>query len=263
MDRTTILGLALGILAVGVAMFYKHIPFMVLLNPAAIFVIFVGTAAAVVNAFPLQDIKKVPVLLKIIFTEQKLASPIATIKLFKDLSGVARREGLLALETRLGEIDDPFLRSGLTLAIDGQTSEFIRDVLNEEISAMEDRHQVGVSIFSQAATYAPTLGVLGAVLGLIAAMGEMNNAELLGAAIAAAFVATVFGIFTGYVIWNPFANKLKRKSSEEIKLKELMIEGILSVLEGQPPTIIEQKLAAYLPVKERVLLAREDETESA
>ncbi|HAQ07755.1 MAG TPA: flagellar motor protein MotA, partial [Bacillus bacterium] len=102
-----------------------------------------------------------------------------------------------------------------------------------------------------AGTYAPTLGVLGAVVGLIAALSHMDNTDELGRAISAAFVATLLGIFTGYVLWHPFANKLKRKSKQEAKVKYMMIEGILSILEGEAPRVIEQKLASYLPAGER------------
>lgn len=124
-------------------------------------------------------------------------------------------------------------------------------MLSEEIEAMESRHQAGAAIFSQAGTYAPSLGVLGAVLGLIAALGNMGDTEKLGHAISAAFVATMLGIFSGYVLWHPFANKLKRKSKQEVKMKEIMLEGVLSILAGEAPRVIEQKLASYLPSGER------------
>lgn len=123
--------------------------------------------------------------------------------------------------------------------------------MEEELDAIEERHQAGAAIFSQAGTYAPTLGVLGAVLGLIAALGDLNDMDALGYAIAAAFVATLFGIFTGYVLWHPFANKLKRKSKQEILVKSLIVEGILSVQAGVPPRAIEDKLMVYVPHSER------------
>lgn len=147
----------------------------------------------------------------------------------------------------------------MNLAIDGQSADYIRDVLSEEIDAMEERHQTGASIFALAGTYAPTLGVLGAVIGLIAALGNMEDTDTLGHAISAAFVATLLGIFTGYVLWHPFANKLKRKSKHEVKVKYMMIEGVLSLLEGETPKVIEQKLASYLPTAERKKLLQESE----
>ncbi|MFE8697306.1 flagellar motor stator protein MotA [Cytobacillus sp. FJAT-53684] len=251
MDKTSVIGLILGIAALGVGMVLKGVPIQALANPAAILIILVGTAATVVIAFPASEIKRVPKLFGIIFKEKKQMNPIDLIKMISEWAQLARKEGLLALEAKTSEIDDPFLKNGLSLAVDGQSADYIRDVLSEEIEAMEERHSAGALIFTQAGTYAPTLGVLGAVVGLIAALGNMSDTDALGHAISAAFVATLLGIFTGYVLWHPFANKLKRKSKLESKLKSMMIEGVLSVLEGEAPRIIEQKLASYLPVGDR------------
>ncbi|MBS4220248.1 flagellar motor stator protein MotA [Bacillus sp. FJAT-49711] len=251
MDRTTLIGIILGIVAVGVGMVLKGVSLFALINPAAILIIIVGTMASVITAFPTSEIKKVPKLFGIIFKEKKSLKAKDLILEFSDLAQLARKEGLLALEATIEDIEDPFMKNGLNLAVDGQSADYIREVLNEEIDAMEDRHAVGASIFSQAGTYAPTLGVLGAVIGLIAALGNMDNTDELGKAISSAFVATMLGIFTGYVWWHPFANKLKQKSKEEVRIKEMMVEGILSILEGEAPRVIEQKLASYLPASER------------
>lgn len=232
-------------------MILKGTSLTVLINPAAFLIIIVGTIASVTIAFPLSELKRVPMLLRIIFKKQKTTDTVELIHLFTDLAQLARREGLLALETRINDLEDPFLRNGLSLAVDGHSADYIRDVLTEEIEAMEERHRSGALIFSQAGTYAPTLGVLGAVVGLIAALGDMSSSESLGKAISAAFVATLLGIFTGYVLWHPFANKLKRKSMMEANTKYLMIEGILSILEGEAPRMIEQKLVSYLPSRKR------------
>lgn len=235
MDKTSLIGIILAIIAVGVGMVFKGVSPAVLLNPAAILIILVGTVAAVVIAFPASEIKRVPKLFGILFKEQKVQDTKELIRLFSEWAQLARKEGLLALEAKTDEIEDPFLRNGLSLSVDGQSAEYIRDVLTEEIEAMEERHRSGALIFTQAGTYAPTLGVLGAVIGLIAALGNMSDAEALGHAISAAFVATLMGIFTGYVLWHPFANKLKRKSHVEASQKYLMIEGVLSILEGEAP----------------------------
>lgn len=251
MDVSTVIGLVIGVLALFVGMIMKGVAASSLLNTAAILIIIFGTIASVVIAFPMSDLKTVPKLFKIIFTEQKLKSDADIIKMFSSWADVARREGLLSLETKTSEIDDMFLKNGLGLAIDGQNADYIRDVLSEEVEAMEERHSVGAQIFSQAGTYAPTLGVLGAVVGLIAALQDLTDIDKLGFAISAAFIATLLGIFTGYVLWHPFANKLKRKSADEVRQKMMMIEGILSVLEGEAPRVIEQKLASYLSMEER------------
>lgn len=251
MDIATIIGVILGCVAVFVGMVLKGASLSILINPAAILIIIAGTIASILVAFPTKELKRVPKLLKIIFFEKQTTSDVEIIEMFSKWADLARREGLLSLESKTMEIDDPFLRNGLSLAIDGQNADYIRDVLNEEVEAMEERHASGAQIFSQAGTYAPTLGVLGAVVGLIAALGDMSDIDALGHAVSSAFVATLLGIFTGYVLWHPFANKLKRKSAIEVKQKRLMIEGILSVLEGEAPRIIEQKLLSYITNEER------------
>lgn len=263
MDFSTVIGLVIGFVALLVGMSMKGVALGSLFNLAAILIIIFGTIASVVIAFPMSELKQVPKLFGVLFKEQKLVSDSQIIRMFSEWADVARREGLLSLEAKADEIEDPFLKNGLGLAIDGQNADYIRDVLSEEVEAMEDRHATGALIFTQAGTYAPTLGVLGAVVGLIAALADMNDIDALGLAISAAFIATLLGIFTGYVLWHPFANKLKRKSSVEVRQKNMMIEGILSVLEGEAPRVIEQKLASYLSMGERRKLAEEIEGKGA
>ncbi|WOV86633.1 flagellar motor stator protein MotA [Sporosarcina oncorhynchi] len=251
MDKSTVFGLITGFVALLVGMTLKGVTPDKLFNVAALLIIILGTIASVVIAFPMKEIKRVPKLFGVIFKEQKSMADSELIRIFSGWADIARREGLLSLEAKAEEITDPFLKNGLGLAIDGQNADYIRDVLSEEVEAMEQRHAGGAQIFSQAGTYAPTLGVLGAVVGLIAALGNMEDIEALGTAISAAFIATLLGIFTGYVLWHPFANKLQRKSKEEVRQKMMMVEGILSVLEGEAPRVIEQKLASYLSMEER------------
>lgn len=243
-------------------MVLKGVSVTALANPAALMIIILGTAATILIGFPMSEVKKVPKLFGVVFKDTKQWGMGEMIKFFSELAQLARQEGLLALDSKIAEIEDPFLKRGLRFAVDGQNAEYIRDILSEEIEAMESRHAASSSIFSQAGTYAPTLGVLGAVVGLIAALGNLDNPDELGHAIAAAFVATLLGIFTGYVLWHPFANKLKRKSQQEVQSKEIMIEGILSILEGEPPRVIEEKLASYLPEKERRGILEEAEATS-
>ncbi|MEH7380657.1 flagellar motor stator protein MotA [Bacillus sp. JJ1533] len=259
MDKSSLIGVILGLIAVFVGMVLKGVSLSALINPAAFLIIIIGTIAAVTIAFPTSELKRIPQLFGVLFKEKKMLTVEELIPMFSEWATVARKEGLLALEVKVAEVEDSFLKNGLSMAVDGQSAEFIRDVMTEEIEAIEERHASGASIFSQAGTYAPTLGVLGAVVGLIAALGHMDDTDALGEAIAAAFVATMLGIFTGYVLWHPFANKLKQKSKQEIKIKEVMIEGVLSVLEGQSPRAIEQKLSMYLSKKDRGKVLTEGE----
>lgn len=257
MEITTILGVIVGLIAVIGAMIFKHINFAVLANPAAFFVIIVGTIATILNSYPAENLKSLGALFKVLFTKQKGMSDSEIIKLIVELSNVARKEGLLALESKISEIEDPFIKKGLRLVIDGIDQEVIADILDSEISAMEARHEVNASIFSSAGMYAPTLGVLGAVFGLIAAMSHIDDTEAMAEAIAAAFIATILGIFTGYVLWNPFAKKLKVKSHEEALLKSMAIEGILSLQKGESPMMVQEKLLSVLPAKKQEEILQE------
>lgn len=259
MEKSTFIGVLLGAIAVSVGMVLKGASLSALINPAAIMIILVGTTATIIIGFPASELKRIPKLFGILFKEQQLPSKRELINQFMIWASIARREGLLALESSSDEIEDPFLRNGMKMIIDGGEPEFVRDVLNEEIHAIEERHQGGALIFTQAGTYAPTLGVLGAVVGLVAALGNLTDIEKLGHSISAAFIATLMGIFTGYVLWHPFANKLKRKSKQEIEIKTIMVEGLLSIQAGVSPAAIEQKLLVYLPPSERAAAAQSAE----
>ncbi len=258
MEISTIIGIVLGITAVVTGMILKGASLSALINPAAIMIIFVGTAGSVFNSIPMAQIKKFPLLLKILFQKQSLMAHSELVSLFVELSQTARREGLLALEGKMNDIGDPFLRGGMSMIIDGLDPDFISDVLEADVQAMEERHRGGALIFSQAGMYAPTLGVLGAVIGLVAALGNLKDIDKLGHSIAAAFIATMYGIFTGYVIWHPFANKLKMISQREAETKRIMIEGILSLQAGDSPMAVEAKLKAFIPQQERINMKPEE-----
>ena len=252
MEKSTVVGIILGFGALIVGMIFKGAnPVSILQNPAAIIIILVGTAASISIGFPGSELKKIPKLFSILFKKQKLLAKTEIIRLFMDWASITRREGLLALESKVEEIDDAFLRNGMRMIIDGNDQDFVRDVLLEEIHAIEDRHKSGALIFTQAGTYAPTLGVLGAVIGLVAALGNLSDMEVLAHSIAGAFIATLLGIFTGYVLWHPFANKLKQLSRKEVEMKMMMIEGLLSIQSGVSTIAISQKLSVFLTPTER------------
>jgi len=259
MEKSTFIGLILGFVAICVGMMLKGAALINLVNnPAAYLIIFAGTVAAVTVAFPMSELKRVPKLFKIAFMGKKLPQKKEIIRLFTEWATITRREGLLALESKIDEIEEPFLRNGMRMIIDGNDQDFVHDVLMEELHSIEERHKAGALIFSQAGTYAPTLGVLGAVVGLIAALGNLSDIEQLGHSISAAFVATLLGIFTGYVIWHPLANKLKRFSKQEIELKTMMVEGLLSIQSGVSTIAIKQKLSVYLTSNERLEEQKEE-----
>jgi chemotaxis protein MotA len=250
-EPSTLIGIVLAFASIGVGMILKGASLTALVNPAAYLIIFGGTLGALFVSFPMSEIKKIPKLIKIVFGGgKKLPEKMQVIQRFTDWATIARKEGLLGLETEIASVDDPFLKEGLELIVDSTDSEFAQDVLLEKISAMQERHRKGALIFSQAGTYAPTLGVLGAVVGLIAALGNMNDMDKLGHSIAAAFVATLLGIFTGYVLWHPICNKLKLISKSEIEIRQIMVEGLLSLQEGINSRQLEHKLNVYLTPEE-------------
>jgi chemotaxis protein MotA len=251
MEKSTIIGLVLAFISIFVGMALKGAPLSNLINLPAYLIIFGGTAATIFVAFPMSEVKKFPKLMKIALLGQKYIEKTEIIRMFAEWATITRREGLLALEGKVDEIEEPFLRNGMRMIIDGNDQDFVHDVLIEEVHAIEERHKAGALIFTQAGTYAPTLGVLGAVVGLIAALGNLSDIEKLGHSIAAAFIATLLGIFTGYVLWHPIANKLKRFSKQEIELKTMMVEGLLSIQSGVSTVAINQKLSVYLTPAER------------
>ena len=259
MDLTTLLGILLAVAGLLGGMYFKHVAFSALANPAAIFMILIGTIGAVLNAFPKSDAKNIGKLFKIIFTDSKdKISDFDAISQITELAQIVRKEGLMALESKLEGITDSFMRRGIELVLLAQPPEVLEEALANDIESMEQRHQSNAQIFTQAGTYAPTLGVLGAVVGLIAALANMEDTEALGHAISAAFIATVYGIFTGYVLWHPFANKLKRKSKLEVKTNNIILAGLMGIARGEHPNIIEESMLSYLSSssKEKYLLSK-------
>ena len=251
METSTVVGLVMGVISIFVGMVIKGAPLSSLNNPAAFLIIIMGTISCLFTGFPMEHMKNVPKFFGKVINRPKLREPGELLQQFVELSQIARREGILALESKVQEIEDPFFRSGLGMVIDGMDPEFVSDVLDAELTVMQARHAEARSTFRQAGTYAPTLGVLGAVVGLIAALGNMNDIDKLGHAIGAAFIATLLGIYTGYVLWLPFENKLKIFSEMEISQKRMIIEGILSLQAGDSPTAIEAKLMVFIPQSKR------------
>ena len=258
MELSTFIGLFAGIGSIGVGMALKGADPHSLINPAAFLIIFAGTFASLFNAFPMKDLKKMFVLFGILFKGKHFMEKQEILEFFVKTSEAAKKEGVRALERIASESTDPFIKSSLSLVADGFNEEFIVDVLDTEIRQMQERHRAGALIFSQGGMYAPTLGVLGAVIGLIAALGNLSDIDQLGHSIAAAFVATLLGIFTGYVCWHPFATKLKQFDEEEVSVKRMISEGILALQSGQSSIGIEAKLQAFIQPTKRKILKEEE-----
>jgi chemotaxis protein MotA len=186
--------------------------------------------------------------------ESSVRDSISTVVKFAEQ---ARKEGLLALEESAKNIEDPFLKKGIDLAVDGTDPEELRDILEASIRAKRTNDKVGAKFFADMGGFSPTLGIVGAVVGLIHVLGNLADPASAGEGIAAAFVATFYGVAFANVIYLPISNKLKRISETEANHMELLLEGILSIQAGSNPRIVEQKLKSFLSAREREELEEE------
>jgi len=169
----------------------------------------------------------------------------------------ARREGLLSLEDQSKDIDDDFLKKGIQLAIDGTDPELVREIMQTGIAFLGTRHHHGANLFATMGGFAPTLGVIGTVAGLVHMLANLSDPGSMGPSIAAAFIATLYGVSSANLLFLPLANKLKHVSSEEVLVREIMTEGILSIQAGDNPRIVEEKLKAFLAPKARKAIEAE------
>lgn len=250
MDIFLIIGLVLGAICIVMALILKGASVAMLLNGEVAVIIFGGMIAAVLSSYTMADIKRLPKVMKVLMSNEE-PDLNGTIEKLVELSNIARREGLLALEAPVNELDDPFMKQGLELVVDGAEAEQIRDLMESEVDAMETRHHRMSGLFKTAGATSPTLGVMGAAIGLIGALGNLSDINKLGPMIASAFVATIFGIFMGYLVMIPFATRLEAKNEEEVLLKTLIIEGVMDIQAGHSAKVIEQKLYAQIPPKKR------------
>ena len=250
MDIFLIIGLVLGAICIMMALILKGASVAMLLNGEVAVIIFGGMIAAVLSSYTMADIKRLPKVMKVLMSNEE-PDLNGTIEKMVELSNIARREGLLALEAPVNELDDPFMKQGLELVVDGAEAEQIRDLMESEVDAMETRHHRMSGLFKTAGATSPTLGVMGAAIGLLGALGNLSDINKLGPMIASAFVATIFGIFMGYLVMMPFATRLEAKNEEEVLLKTLIIEGVMDIQAGHSAKVIEQKLYAQIPPEKR------------
>ncbi|WP_418790994.1 flagellar motor protein [Phosphitispora sp. TUW77] len=250
MDLASILGLVLGfgMLIGGFMLEGGH--FTSLLEPTAAMIVFGGTAGATIASFSMEDIKQVPQLFKITFTEKKYEVQ-ELIAILSSFAEKARREGLLSLERETATIDDEFLKQGIQLVVDGTDPALVRDILETQIEFTDQRHKIGADIFEAAGGYSPTMGIIGTVMGLVHVLGNLTDPDSLGPSIAVAFIATLYGVCFANAAWLPIGHKLKLKSKQERFIMEIALEGILSIQAGDNPSIVKEKLKAFLAAKVR------------
>jgi chemotaxis protein MotA len=245
MDIATLVGIVMAFaLVLGAILMGGSI--MLFINIPSIMIVVGGTLGATMINYPLPDILKVSKVVKNAFFHRRHTVK-ELIGEFVNLAGTARREGILALESSIGEMKDEFMRKGLQLSIDGLEPSAIKEILNTEIISIQDRHKLGAEIFTTLGTFAPALGMIGTLIGLVQMLQTMDDPSSIGPAMAVALLTTFYGALMANVLFLPIAGKLRNRSSEEVMNKELMAEGIMSIAKGDNPRLLEQKLNAYLP----------------
>lgn len=245
MDITTVVGLVLGFfgLLFGFTLEGGHLGSLV--GVSAMLIVFGGTIGATMIGVPLKELKKVPQWLRIAFTDQSFGAEKAYHTLVH-FAEKARQEGLLSLEQELETIEDKFTKQGIQLVIDGTDPEVTRSILESNIAVLENRHRVGISVFENAGGFAPTMGIIGTVMGLIHVLGNLTDPDSLSSSIAAAFTATLYGVSSANLIFLPIANKLKIKDKMEVQIMEMIMDGIISIQSGENPAILKEKLKTHL-----------------
>ncbi len=260
MDLATIIGFILGVGLVGYAIIsgagdsassFVHPPSMMIVGG--------GAAASVLMSFPL----------KVVLGSGKVAAKAVFHKdesvqdLIKDLvryAEIARRDGILSLESATKDARDPFIASGIQMAVDGTDPELIEQILNSELDAIAERHSLGKAVFDAIGKYAPAYGMIGTLVGLVIMLKNMDDPSMIGPGMAVALLTTMYGSIFANMIALPIADKLGKRSEEELLRKTIVLKGVMSIQSGDNPRIVEQKLKTFLPPRQRF---EEDKAEDA
>ena len=244
LDKVSFFALALGAVGIlgGNAMEGGRLSSI--LQPTAALIVFGGTFAAAMLQFPGDVFKRAMSGVRDAF-QPPLVNMEATLARLLDFAKLARKEGLIALEREAGTLNDPFFRKALNLAVDGADSKKIREIAEIELYHAHEEGLLPSKFWEAMGGYAPTIGILGAVLGLIHVMSNLSDPSKLGAGIAVAFVATVYGVGSANLVFLPIAGKLKLRHQQEMKLREMILEGVAGIAQGDNPRMLEQKLAGF------------------
>jgi chemotaxis protein MotA len=245
MDVISILGLVVGLAAILGGQWLEGGHLSSLVQPTAFVIVMGGTFGAVMLQSPFATFMQGMGMAKWVFAPPVLPQR-ELIERIMEWSHTARREGLLALEGYLAELNDPFLRKGLQLLVDGAEPDRVREVLEVEIAAREDQMKLAAKVWESAGGYAPTIGILGAVMGLIHVMENLSDPSKLGAGIAVAFVATIYGVGSANLIFLPIAKKLLAHVARLTLMRDMYVDGLIGVASGDNPRIIESRLQGYL-----------------
>ena len=250
MDILSLLGivLAVGSIVGGMLLEGGHLGSIV--QATAFIIVMGGTVGAVMLQFPLPVFLKAMTSLKMVFFNQAQDMKGLIAELV-ELSNLSRKQGLLALEGKIKTVEDPLLAKGLQLVVDGTEPPKIREILEVEVDMFDEEYILAGKVWDSFGGYCPTVGILGAVLGLIHVMENLADPSALGGGIAVAFVATVYGVGAANLFFLPFGGKIKMKAKEMVTTRNMIIEGLVALGQGENPRMIEEKLSGYLPEKDR------------
>ena len=244
-DKSTIGGIAIALTGIGLGLLMEGGKLAQVLQPTAALIVFGGTIGAVMVQFPLRIVIQAVVQLKNVFLSVE-PEPDSLVQNLLRYAYKARREGLLSLDAELAKIQDPFLRESLMLAIDGVSAIDLRKMMELQIEYEGEKQERIPKVFDAAGGFAPTIGILGAVLGLIQVMQHLQDVNEVGRGVAVAFVATIYGVGSANLLFLPWAGKLRIRLRERQVIQEMTLEAVLSILEGVNPRALELQLNTYL-----------------
>jgi chemotaxis protein MotA len=250
MDIATVVGTVLAIALILGSIVIGGGSFMAFIDVPSILVVIGGSIAAALISFPLPNFLGVfGVTMKAVFW--KVDAPEIVIKQIVSLSEVARREGILALESRTDDIDNDFIKLGIQMAVDGTRPEVMEDILRTELDAVATRHRDGKALLDCMGRFAPAFGMIGTLLGLVIMLGDMSDPSKIGAGMAVALLTTLYGAIASNCLFLPFAEKLGYTSKKERLTMDIIIRGVMAIQSGENPRVIEQKLNTFIPPKQR------------
>jgi chemotaxis protein MotA len=250
-DPMLLLGLLASAVAIVVAVTMDGNSFGVLVGPSSAVMVVGGTLGVALTAYRLADIKQMPkALIKAL--RGKAPDPDRTVTSLASLAETARREGMLAMEAKLEELDDEFLRTGAQLLVDGLDGDQVREVLSIDIAALDERHQTAIGFFKSLGQYSPSFGMAGTVIGLINMLQNLSDPSQLGLGMAMALLTTLYGVMFANLVYNPLAAKLTRLNELELAARDIAVDGLLSVQAGASPRMLVDRLETYLPPECRI-----------
>lgn len=256
MDFSSIVGILIGLFAIIGSQMLESGTAVSIIHPTAAIIVFGGTLGAVLLNFPFNVTFNAVLSVKKAFLSDNVDLKGLIVQIV-NLADLTRREGNLTLEAVIATIENPFLRKGIQLVADSANPRVIKEILNTQINYEEETYLLNARVFEVAGSFAPTFGIIGAVLGLIQVMQHLAEPTQLGQGIATAFIATVYGVGLANIVLLPLGGKLRIKAREEIIIKEMIIEGVLSIHAGENPAVVDEKLNSFLTEHQRLSFSEE------